>query len=163
MDISSSAQNKVYLQELFDSEGVTLEAKDGDVYYVQNPQATDLVRVASVTTATTGLTDTTYTVADGSIFRVGEKLLVYSSADVYKGGVRVTETDTLTVTVRNDNGLTLASGDKLYYKEDDVVTDGNVVAIDTRRIQSAIFKASENCSLFIEKEDLRLGILKKKI
>lgn len=162
MDISATTQNKVYLATLFDNESISLEAKDGDVYYVPNPNDTDTVRTEAVTTTTTGLTDTTYTVADGSIFRVGEKLLVYSSADVFKGGVVVTATDTTEVTVRNDDDLALASGDKLWYKEDNVVTEGNIVAIDTRRYQTAIFLGSLDCYLFLEKEDIRGGILKKK-
>jgi len=163
MEITTT-QSKVYLKDLFQGFPVSLEAKDGDVYYVPNPKSTDVVRTSEATTTTTGLVGFEYTVADGSIFRVNETLLVFSSAGVYKGPVVVIATGTLSLTVedRNATALTLASGDKLYFKEDNVVTDGNVVLVDTTRYTTAIFKASDTCSLYIEKEDLKQAPLKKK-
>jgi len=120
----------VQLERLFDNydhSELSITAKNGSGEYF----ATDDLAVATGATirsseesiATSALSGSVYTVADGTKFRVGEIVPVLSSADAYKGSVKIVSIATNDLSISHISAFTKASGDKLVLRKDSVIEE----------------------------------------
>jgi len=152
--VVTNSDQTIYIGQDYTNCRCDVKANGTDLFYVTDPGTGWSIRSGSnpVQTATTGISAgdndlIDYTVADSSIFRVGEVLGWYESDGTTRSGsVRVESLpDGTTVRVRLQEGATTAtpaSGDKLQYLPDQMIPDGDSIEIQTRRSTTILVKAS---------------------
>jgi len=119
----------LYTAEDYADQDVVMSALDGDIAFLEtsNPLAiTDswAIRDDIETITTSGASATTYTVADGTKFRVKEVIPVLTGLDVRRGTVIIDSIATNVLTIKNGSGLVPISGDKLQILGDDILKAG---------------------------------------
>ena len=156
MYVVTNADKTVYIGQDFTDQRCDVKANGTDLYYVTDPGTGWSVRDSAnpVQTSTTGIATVSgtkdaydYTVADSSVFRVGEVLGLYASdGTTRRGSVRVESLpDGTTVRVRIHAGagtFTPASGDKLQYLPDQLLPDGDSIEVVTRRTTTMLVKSA---------------------
>ena len=153
MYIVTNTDQTVYIGQDYTNNTCDIKADGTKLFYRVSPAATDVIREATTQTATSGIDSVTnapfhdYTVADSSIFRVGEILGWYASdGTTRQGSVRVESIpDATTVQVRIDENnatYTPASGDKLQYLADQFIPDGDSIVVKVFRTTTMLVKAA---------------------
>lgn len=145
MYVVSNTDKLIYLGQDYTSNYVEIKALNSGLYYVMNPTDDTVVRTALTTTETTDLDGDIFTVADSSIFRVGEVLGWLSTADARKGSVRVESIESETeLKVRIDiNNATnvLESGDKLVFLPDNFIPEDDCIYVKSNKSMKLLVKA----------------------
>lgn len=164
MYIVTTADKTVHIGQDYTDNLCDIKASGTDLYYITNPATTDVIRTGPdpVQTATSDLDDTTaapsfdFTVADSSIFRIGEVLGWYATdGTTRKGSLRVEslpDSATTAVLVRcrydkNEGEYVAESGDKLQYLPDTVLSDGDSIVVKISRSTKMLVRASAASSI----------------
>jgi len=152
--VVTNTDQTVYIGQDYTNCRCDVKANGTDLFYITDPGTGWAIRSGAdpVQTATTGISDEDndlydYTVADSSIFRVGEVLGWYASDGTTRQGSARVESlpDGTTVRVRIQEGagdFTPASGDKFQYLPDQMIPDGDSIEVQTRRTTTMLVKAS---------------------
>lgn len=137
---------KFYPKQEFQESDLEISAEGTDLYYTINTDSA--VRTAQTIYDTTGADDSakTYTVADETIYRVGETLQVLDSLDAYKGHSKIVATATGEITVEPFADYTLESGDKLVVESDPKLPDGKIYPLRSKGISFMTLKAAATTS-----------------
>ena len=161
---STASDQKERLFDNFDGNVVTLSSIGGKTYYVSAPNETAFsdwsVRDAEETITTTALSVNTYTVADGTKFRLDEVLPVLDSSDEQIGAVKITDISGNDITVSEIQSFTKTSGDKLVLRRDTYIAEDSASEFDTGLMKLVIFKC-ESSSVDLIGEIMGTGVKKK--
>ena len=152
MYIVTNTDQLIYLCQDFTNNDVEIKALETGLFYVLNPTSESIVRTARTEVATTDLDENVFTVADSSVFRVGEVLGWLASAGTRKGSIRVESIESATeIKVRidkNEGTNALASGDKLVYLPDNYITEDDAIYLKSNNSTKILVKADiANASL----------------
>jgi hypothetical protein len=123
---------------------LAMRAKGADIRYLQmrefpSDYADYTLRDDVNTEATSGLSGSTYVVADSTIYRKNEIITIYDSVGAVKCRARVTDkVDATHITVQvlplsASDIVTLATGDKLFIKSDELLAEDvdGLICVDT--------------------------------
>ena len=175
----TGSDQPLYLQWEFNGFEVALKSIGGDTYYLIVPTADNLTggsdewtvrkptdSIVITPTTTTGATgddgrgDGTYTVADETVFRVGETLLITDSSDVEKGSIIIDSLSTNTISFLKKGGgssFEPVSGDKIVVRADGIISEDDADRFKTYDTKYMIVNGSGSLNV-----DVFMNGLKKK-
>lgn len=143
------------LKLLFGEVELAMRAKGADIRYLfmrelPTDKANYVLRTDVNTEAVSGLSGSTYVVADSTIYRKNEILTIYSNAGVVKCRARVIDkVDATHITVEKlpilaTDVITLAANDKLFIKSDELLVEDidGIYAVDTTKHRHMLAVAS---------------------
>jgi len=144
---------KLYMYDEFAGAEIASYPVDGGIHYIKADSLKKLdgltVRTSETTITTTGLSDDIYTVADGTIFRVGERVPVLNGSSVRIGTVEIKATQPTGVKVEkvSEADFTLTSGDILVLEEDAYMPELGLDIIPTSSAKYALVNGDSGTKL----------------
>lgn len=163
---STGNDQRLYLKEDFNGQDISLLSLGGYTYYVPVPKDADWdsisIRTIEAYDPSTAIGTKTYTVADGSLYRVGETVPLYSAASVHKGAITITSIsgNVLTYDYANGSDFVAVSGDLLLLRADTKIAEDSISVISTRLWNYLLVK-TENSSVELVAEVMFTGVKKK--
>jgi len=139
--IIGTSDELLHLEDQYQGSGVIFEAVESNLTYLIN-ESDKTLRDAKVTETVAGFTASTYTVANGSLFRAPEVVKITDSGDVYKGMSIIRDITGNVLTV--EDSLTHEAGDKIIFLADPVLIAGTYLELDTKVAKTILVKAVDS-------------------
>ena len=163
---TTGTDQRLYLREDFNGQDMSVTSAGGYTYYANVPtdaQWDDIsIRVTEVSDVTSAIADKTYTVADGSLYRLKETVPVYNTGGDHIGAIQIMkiEGNVLTYAFANESKFTATAGDVLLLRRDTKIAEDTISVIATRRYKYLLVR-TENNSVDLIAEEMYTGVKKK--
>ncbi|GEM_PF-3502357 len=157
---------KLYLKEDFNGQTISLLSSGGPTFYLEVNEDSDFdslaIRTAEASIVTSAQSGNTYTVADGTLFRIGETVPVLDSASEHKGAIRIDSIsgNVLTYSPVNDSDFEAVSGDILLLRRDTLISEDAISVIATNRFKYLLVN-SGSANVDLVAEVMYTGVKKK--
>lgn len=155
----TGSDQKLFMFDEYAGADIASYPVEGGIHYIKAKSEGELeglvVRDEVVNVTTSGLSVDVYTVADPTIFRIGERVPVLSGSGVRIGTVKVISRTATTIKVEkvSEKDFDLTSGDILVLEEDSYLPELGLDIIETSVEKFALVKGDSGVKLVQYKND----------